>query len=1132
MSAWVFLFCLATLIAAITSLGLAVIGWRRSVPGANSFVLLCLSSATWSLCYLFEILSPTLDVKLFWFQARYLGTAGLTLFLLTFVVAYVGQDRWLNRRAWLLLGIKPLVIILLAWTSRYHTLLFSNPRLSDMGFPVLLYQREAGAWFDELYDLAMALIVLFLLVRHYRDAGPQLRRQVLALLFAIALPWIGSFLSTFNLWGLGQIEMETVFFGAGLFLLAWGAIRHRLFNLIPIAHKVAIENMEDGLIIIDPSGWIVDLNPAARLLFGGKGKGYAGRPVLELAADWPELSPILLAEPADCIEITIRDGGRDRVYEARRSAMLLRPAEPAGALVSLHEITVRTHLEQALRSSEQKYRSVVERGNDGIAIVQNEQICYCNPQLAKLVGRSPGQVTGMSMTELLAPEVRQEILAHYRSHMAGRPEPERYETVLLHENGSRVEVEINAGVITYEGAPAVLIFAHDIAQRKYHLRLAQEGEERYRRISELISDFTYGCRVEPDGRLVWLWETGEFEQTTGVSQETLDAYSALMRWIHPEDEEIAQQHFKRVLAGQSDIVEYRINVPGTPTRWVQNYVRPVLDEREGRVAWFYGATQDITARKQMEADLRAAKEEAEAATRAKSQFLANMSHEIRTPLNAIVGLTSLLQQTRLDADQWDFVETIRTSGDSLLAVVNDILDISKVEAGKLELEKRPFDLRTCLADALAIVTPRATEKKLELVHEIQADVPTVVLGDMARLRQVLVNLIDNAIKFTQQGAVRVTVRTVDPVVKGEKYAQVQFIVQDTGIGIEKDRLDRLFQSFSQADPSVARIYGGTGLGLAITGRLVDLMGGSISVKSEVGSGSVFTATLPFEIAQLPLAVQPETGFPRMIDGITPLRILLAEDNLVNQKVALRMLSSLGLTADLAENGVQVLAALERQPYDLVLMDIQMPEMDGLEAARQIRRRWGKEAYPLRIVAMTAFAYPADLERCLAAGMDDFLAKPVRVSDLRRILSPWMGSDFAAPVDSPSPANSPDESVDPSRMRDLADSLGDGLQDVIGSYLAETPIQIEKMYDLLEENDFTGLQRIAHTLKSSSAIFGAQEMVGLCRGLEASARKGEAGCREHMDALAAAHLRLRSVLNLYYPYDKETTGNEGKANESG
>ena len=437
----------------------------------------------------------------------------------------------------------------------------------------------------------------------------------------------------------------------------------------------------------------------------------------------------------------------------------------------------------------------------------------------------------------------------------------------------------------------------------------------------------------------------------------------------------------------------------TERRWMEEELRNARDELERRVqertTELSRAKEhlevinekllvEITKHEQLEKELMKAKEVAEAAVEAKAAFLANMSHELRTPMNAVIGFSSLLLDENLTPEQKDYVESIRDGGGALLSIISDILEFSRVEKDKVKLEHQPFSLKNCIDESLDMIAVHAKQKGLNITHAISYDAPDTIIGDHDRLRQILTNLLSNAVKFTDEGEVSVSVSS--KTIEGDKL-QITFAVKDTGIGIPSDKMDRIFKPFTQLDYKLSRKRGGAGLGLAISKELVELMNGEIWVESEPDRGSTFQFTILAESAKGKYQDLKETSNDTAYKNLSeqnPLAIMVAEDSPINQKVIVKMLMKMGYRPDAVADGREVLQVLKIRHYDLILMDINMPEMDGVTATMEIRKIWPATEQPC-IVAVTAFAMESDRETCLEAGMNDYIAKPVLKKDLETIL---------------------------------------------------------------------------------------------------------------------------------------------------
>jgi len=917
------------------------------------------------------------------------------------------------------------------------------------------------------------------------------------------------------------------------------------------------------------------------------------------------------------------------------------------------DVTDRKRVEQALRESEHRFRALVETTSDWIwEVDQSGTYTYASPRVKDLLGYEADEVIGKTPFDLMPPEEAKRVAELFGQFAEARQPFVRLENTNLHKDGRRVVIE-SSGVPILDAHGKLLGYRgvdRDITEPKQaeealayeRFLLAtlmdnspdyiyfKDAQSHFIRISKALAD--YFSLPDP---------------SEAIGKTDFDFFDAEPARQYLADEQEVMRTGKAVVGKEEEQVW-----PDGHTTWVSTTKLP-LRNAEGEIIGTFGISRDITDRKRAEVQLQAAKEAAELASRAKSVFLANMSHEIRTPMNAILGMTELVLDTPLSAEQREYLSVVAESGEALLSVINDILDFSKIEAGKLLLDCGVFDLRDNLGDTMKSFAVRAHRQGLELVCHVRPEVPGLVVGDRARLRQIIVNLVGNAVKFTEQGEI---VLDVERESQSANDVVLHFAVSDTGIGIPEEKRAAIFEVFEQGDNTRTRKHGGTGLGLSISTKLTELMGGRMWVESEVGRGSTFHFTARFELAEgeaadvrpvradvirdtrvlvvddnatnrrileetllgwgmrptcasgvheaLALARQAQDcgdpyrlvltdanmpdvdGFAlaerikqdaqlgstvimmltsgdhpgdvsrceqlgvaayllkpvkqsELFDAIMlslgmvatedetsealaterpvrrrPLRILLAEDSLVNQKLAVSLLKKWGHTVAVANNGREALAAARSEDFDLILMDVQMPEMDGLEATAAIRAGERHTRAHVPIIAMTAHAMKGDRERCLKSGMDDYVAKPIRARQLFETIEAVL--DTLGESDTRSgPTATGEDVVDWTEALNTVRGDGHLLRELAEVFLEESPGLMKAIREAVEAEDAAALRRSAHTLKGSVYYFGLSRARELALALEKMAQDGNLEkAEETLVALEGEMERLAPVLQSY------------------
>ena len=851
-----------------------------------------------------------------------------------------------------------------------------------------------------------------------------------------------------------------------------------------VIYGSVVEELQEGLLITNPDTEIIFANPRMEALSGYQlsellhKKAYK---ILLHKEKWPFIEEKIAKRKAGVTEKyeieQIRKDGSVWWSQINASPYYDEQGKQIGIIALITDITEQKNSKDQLKKSEQNHRILFHQNPHPMLIFDPEtlEIMAVNDTTIEKYGYAREELLQMTIKDLRPKEEISFLMKNLHSEQVTR-------SIHRLKDGTIIYVDITAKDITYSNRSARLVLIQDVTAR---IEAEDELSRINSRIQALLQNMQAGILLEDPERKVVL-ANPVFCDMFGIPLSPEEFIGVDCRPFA----EISKGYFKNAdtFVGEiNDILTARNIIVGeelelTDGRVFERDYIPVFSEDQylGHL-WQY---RDVTNKKKAEKILIKARQKAEESAQAKELFLANMSHEIRTPLNAIMGMQRLLEKTSLTDKQNKYLQAIGVSADNLLVIINDILDISKIESGKLELEQVAFDLPKMIRHLVFTLNYKAEEKGIGLFAEIDPDMHDFVVGDSVRLNQILLNLVNNAIKFTDIGKVRIIAKVT---AQDENTQSIDFQVIDTGKGIKKENLEAIFESFNQEDASITRKYGGTGLGLAIGKQLVGLFGGTLQVESEFGVGTTFSFSLTFEKGTPQETVPEHETTKNYTQKLFEKRILLAEDNQMNQFLATTILEEWGVIVEVAENGKEALEKFSEGKYDLILMDMQMPLMDGVEATRLIRQRLNSS---IPIIALTANAIKGDRQRCLEAGMNDYLTKPFAQNDL---LEKILTNLHELPVQTRSlpVSQAPKQAADTYNLQKLEKMMGgnkEHVRQMVQMFVQETPALIDEMRQAQTASDITSLGKLAHKVKSSLDILDLQKLAKAARQIEKIARE--------------------------------------------
>lgn len=792
----------------------------------------------------------------------------------------------------------------------------------------------------------------------------------------------------------------------------------------------------------------------------GEYHAFRGNPAAFSAARKRDFDEVLTTKQPKTLEEKIQRQGKEAEYNLRILHPVLNSDGEADIVIVYGvNITERKRAEELVRKSELRYRDIFNNSQALICTHDLEgRVTDLNDAAAKAFGYSRAELNGRLLSDLLAKDKAYDFHALYLDRIKQNGKADGV-MVALNSRGEKLYLLYQNFLVNAEGEqPYVIGFSQDITARVKAEKALRTSEEKYRSI---IENMNLGLlQVTPEENIVYANQS--FCKMSGYTADELLGKNAPQLFSGAGGSDGAAMATERRKHGESDVYELEVMNKNGEQKWWLISGAPIYDDRNEFIGSI-GIHLDITSQKQLEEDLRWAKSEAEKSAHTKEIFLANMSHEIRTPMNAIIGLGKLLARTRLDGQQSFYLEVIRSASDNLMVIINDLLDFSRIEAGKVTMEKMSFRLNDHVSKSLQILKYKAEEKGLLLECRCDERIAEVLVGDPYRLSQVLMNLLSNAVKFTERGSVTMECSLVED--RGSEQA-LQFRVTDTGIGMSEEFMEHLFDKFSQEDESISRRYGGTGLGMSISKQLIELMGGQIHVASKKNEGTSISFTLRLPVGNVSELQDTEEVLPdaAILSGR---RILLAEDNAMNRLLVTTILSQYGAAVTEVADGQQAVQALATGSYDVVLMDMQMPVMNGLEATRAIRA--GINA-TVPIIALTANAQQQEAQRCRDAGMNDFIAKPFDEGPMVTLIARWLGQSVQQESGVKEEKKPADTLIDLAGIHAMG--IGDEfVRNLSELFLEEMTAAIRKMEEAVMHNDMQALSDAAHKIKPSFQTFG-------------------------------------------------------------